>query len=365
MKASARPEFLGDTLREKVSFLFGAPHAQGASNTVEVIETHFAWVFLAGDRAYKLKKAMRQGSMDYRTVAQRERACREELRLNRRLAPGVYLRVLPVRCARAASSRRGAAAETIDWLIEMRRLPVERMLDRAIAQGTVGERDLGRAMRALASFFATARRQPMSDRAYVSRLRRQIGVNARELLASDLKLSHPRVREVEALQFRFLTEQSEVLAGRGAHLIEGHGDLRPEHVFLGVPSASEPLMRRACVIDCLEFDPDLRRLDPAEEIAFLALECQRLGAVTLADAFIGRYRAATGDVAPQVLFDFYRSRRAAVRAQIAAWHLRDETFAGEGRIWRGQAHEYLREALHHIEQALMLARARVRVQRYG
>ncbi len=364
MKAGARQAFHRDAqLREKVAFLSSLPRFQGTSNTVEVIETHFARVFLTGDRAYKLKKPVRQASMDYRSVARRERACREELRLNRRLARGVYLRVLPIRRASLASRTPGVRAPIVDWLIEMHRLPAERMLDRAIAEGTVGKEDLARVIRRLAAFFAAAKRLPMSDQAYLSRLRRQIRINACELLAPDLGLSRPRVREVEAMQLEFLARQSGVLAGRGSRLIEGHGDLRPEHIFLGVPSASDPLMHRACVIDCLEFDANLRRLDPAEEIAFLALECKRLGAERLADVLIGGYRGAAGDPAPQALFHFYMSRRAAVRAQIAAWHLRDEAFAGEARLWRAHAHAYLRNALHHIQQASRLARTRVRAPR--
>lgn len=340
-------------LREKVAILSDPRRIWGPARTVDVVETHFAWVFLTGDRAYKLKKPVCQGSMDYRTLASRERVCREELRLNRRLAPGVYLRVLPVRRSGTGSIRsRRAIPPIADWLIEMRRLPAARMLDRAIAEGTVAEPDLDRVMLKLAAFFACAGRRPMSRKAYLSRLRRQIRSNARELAARDLRLSRPRVREVESMQLDFLARNRRLLADRGSRLVDGHGDLRPEHVFLGAPAVRDPVIRRACVIDCLEFDADLRRLDPAEEIAFLALECTRLGARSLARGLIARFRIATADAAPAPLLHFYMSRRAAVRAQIAAWHLRDEAFAGEARKWRAHAHDYLRDASRHIRQAL-------------
>jgi aminoglycoside phosphotransferase family enzyme len=361
MKAAAARAFREEAaLREKVAFLcdrrrLGRPQ-RNAPRTVEVIETHFAWVFLVGDRAYKLKKPVRQASMDNRSVASRERACRDELRLNRRLAPGVYLRVTPVRRARSGSPSSGPRVPIADWLIEMRRLPAARMLDHAIAEGAVEKRDLDRVARKLAAFFAGAERQPMSDQAYSTRLCRQIRRHARELAAPDLGLNRRRVREIEAAQLEFLVRRQRILAGRGSRLIEGHGDLRPEHVFVGMPSARDRLMRRACVIDCLEFDADLRRLDPAEEIAFLALECARLGAQRLAADLVVRYRRTTGDPAPDALIHFYMSRRAAVRAQIAAWHLRDEPFASEARKWRAQAHDYLRDASRHIRRALALSR---------
>lgn len=106
------------------------------------------------------------------------------------------------------------------------------------------------------------------------------------------------------------------------------------------------------MIDCLEFDPDLRRLDPAEEIAFLALECERLGATHVADDLVALYARGTGDPVPHALIHFYASRCAAVRAQIAVWHLRDEAFAGESRKWRARGHSYLADALRHARSAL-------------
>ena len=337
-------------MREKVRFLADPRHYPHRPHSVDVIETHFAWVFLAGRRAYKLKKPLRQASLDYRKLARRERGCREELQLNRRLAREVYRSVVPL--ARdphgALMLRRGGTIT--DWLIEMRRLPAGRMLDAALREGTFRGGDLGRLMAGLAEFFLRrAGQRPMSDRAYRVRLRGQILGNERELCAPELALGSRRVIEVTRAQLDFLAHRPGMFAGRGARLLDGHGDLRPEHVFLGTPS------RQACVIDCLEFDARLRRLDPAEEIAFLALECLRLDAPAVADELIARYRRATGDPAPQPLMHFYMSRRASIRAQIAAWHLRDEAFAGQSRKWRGGAQTYLEDALHHVRRARALA----------
>jgi uncharacterized protein len=330
------------SLEMKVAFLAAARHYRGHPRRVETIETHFAWVFLAGKRAYKLKKPLRQASLNYNTLAHRARACQAELELNRRLAPGVYLRVVPLGRKPNGALTHGAGVQVVDWLVEMVRLPRARMLDRAILRGAVGSRDRERIMARLAAFFRHAKRRPMSDRGYLARLRRQILRNAHELQARDLALDRTLTEQVARAQLAFLDRHVRLLTGRGACLRDGHGDLRPEHVFLGTPRAV------AGVIDCLEFDSDLRRLDPAEEIAFLALECDRLGAADIADDLVARYARAMRDPIPQALIPFYKSRRATVRAQIAAWHLRDAAFAAESDKWRASAHSYLAEALRYI-----------------
>ena len=337
-------------MREKVAWLADPCHYAGRRRPVEIIETHFAWVFLTGTRAYKLKKPLRQGSMDYRTLALRERACHEELRLNRRLAPEVYLRVVPLRRDRkgSLSLRAAAGSRVVDWLVQMRRLQAARMLDRVIAAGGLRPGDLDRLTATLAAFFKHARCRPLTDGAYRERLSREIRGNADELCARDLGLSRGRIVSLCRAQLDFVSHDPRALAGRGARLLDEHGDLRPEHVFLGTASA------RACVIDCLEFDRNLRRLDPAEELAFLALECARLGAVAAAQGLLARYRRAAGDPAPPMLMHFYMSRRAAVRAQIAAWHLRDQAFVGEWRVWKARAHSYLADALRHMQCAAAL-----------
>lgn len=333
---------------ETVAFLTDGRHYRPCLHAVQTIETHFAWVFLAGDRAYKLKKPLRQASVDYTTLALREQACRTELELNRRLAPGVYLRVVPLGRSRSGALMWGAGVQVVDWLVEMVRLPAERMLDRVILAGSVAPRDLAAVMARLTMFFRHAGRRPMSDPDYVARLRQQILCNAGELHARDLALDRHLVDEVIRLQLAFLAESAALLTGRGERLLDGHGDLRPEHVFLGTRTAA------ACVIDCLELDADLRRLDPAEEIAFLALECERLGAARVADDLVALYRATGDSVAPP-LMHFYAARCAAVRAQIAAWHLRDPQFAAQSRKWRARGHSYLADALRHARSAVMPA----------
>ncbi len=330
---------------EVIALLSDPGHGRGHRRSVQTIETHFAWVFLVGGKAYKLKKPMRQTSMDYRMLAARERGCRNEVLLNRRLAPGIYLRARAIVRRRAGPLALGRGSSILDWVIEMRRLPARGMLDRAIVERRVKRSDLSRIVRRLARFFRSAEPLPMSGPLYLSRLRREILANARALAARDLGLSRRRIEPVIRSQLEFLASGAPMLAGRGGRLVDGHGDLRPEHVYVGSRG------REACVIDCLEFDRDLRRLDPAEEVAFLALECERLDARELTRELLERYREETSDSVTDAVFHFYMSRRAATRAKIAAWHLRDRQFAGQRREWKARAHSYLRDAFVHIRAA--------------
>ena len=339
---------LEPAIAEKIAFLRDPQHYPDRPERVEVIETHFAWVFLAGRHAYKMKKPMRQARMDHRTLARRRRGCLDEVRLNRRLAPSVYLGVVPLSRTRNEGLRIGRGRHVVEWLVKMRRLSAVHMLDRVIAQGTVRARDLEALVAALAAFFRSARRRPMTSRVYLGRVRARIQQNARELRAADLRLNRRRVDAVVRVQREFLARAADAVAARASALVEGHGDLRPEHVCLESPP---------CVIDGLEFDPDLRRLDPAEEMAFLALECARLGAPGLAEDLLQRYRAGLPDRVPAALIHFYMSRLAATRAQIAAWHVRDPQFPRR-RPWIARAHSYLADALRYGRLALREIEAR-------
>jgi aminoglycoside phosphotransferase family enzyme len=118
-------------------------------------------------------------------------------------------------------------------------------------------------------------------------------------------------------------------------IVEGHGDLRPEHVCL----AAEPVF-----IDCLEFNRDLRIVDPADELAFLAMECEALGAGDIGKFVFDTYESITGDAVQNALIRFYQAQRALLRAKLAAWHLEDGVTNSARTKWLGRAQEYLRLA---------------------
>jgi aminoglycoside phosphotransferase family enzyme len=330
---SARAE---PALAEKVEAMRDPARYPGSVRRIDAIETHYAWVFLTETHAYKLKKPMWVDRMDHRALGARRASCIAELRLNHRLAPGVYEAVVALARDERGELGIGRAGGAVEWLVKMRRLPREAFLDRAIAAGTASRPAVRAAAEHLADFYRRAAPVPIEPGAYVERIAAQVAANRKALLETDLGLPRSRVEAVEAAQRDFLAHRAGLLAARAAagRYVEGHGDLRPEHVHIGTPP---------CVIDCLEFDHDLRLLDPAEELEYLALECDLLEAPWIGEVFADAYRAATGDAPPRALREFYRAHRAARRALIVGWHLRDPAYR-ELEDWRSRVVAYLRLA---------------------
>jgi aminoglycoside phosphotransferase family enzyme len=319
-----------------------------ASRRVEVIETHFAWVFLTRTRAYKLKKPLRQGDMDYCTPARRRRGCEAEVRLNRRLARGVYLGVAPLCRDRQGRLRLRRGGRPLDWLVVMRRLAAARMLDFALRRAALSPADFGRVVQLLGTFFARAQPVGVTPPRLLQRLRRQGTADARELGAVRAAW-RPRLRRVLALQRQFLARRGGELGLRAARVVEGHGDLRPEHIHLGPPVA---------VIDCLEFDRRLRWRDPAEELAYLRLELGRSGRARLGRRLSGAILERLGDAPGEALLCFYMSTQALTRAKLAAWHVGDPQFP-DPQPWLRRAASYLEDARRCGARALRLAGVRL------
>lgn len=331
------------SLPEKVAFLQRADTYPDASGGVEAIETHMAWVFLTDRHAYKLKKPVDLEKLDFTTAARRHWACVEEVRLNRRLAGDVYQGVVPLRTGPRGGLRFGDGGEVVDWLVQMQRLPSERMLDALIEAGAWPSEDVRRgvqaAVRRLARFYEAAPPVSFAPAEYVQRFYEEIRTTAHALVASPHPLSLERVRDVFASQTAYLRRTPDALRARARErrIVEGHGDLRPEHICL----TDEPV-----IFDCLEFDRSLRLLDPADELSFLAMECARLGAPEVGTLALATYTDATGDAPPEALMHFYQSCRALQRARIAVRHTRRPATFDEV-VWTGRANAYLERAAHH------------------
>jgi len=306
--------------------------------TVEVIETHFSWVFLTPHLVYKLKKPVRYHGLDFTTLAARRHNCAQEVALNRRLAPAVYLGVAALTRTDAGRVEFDGPGRVLDWLVVMRRLPAAAMLDAALRAGAVDPAAVDRIAALLAGFYRNAAPAPLDPDAYRDRLAATMADN-RAVLGAAAGLDQDLVAALSAWQEEFLRDHRALPGARAGHLVDAHGDLRPEHVCL----APEP-----AIIDCLEFDAELRRLDPLDELAYLALECERLGAVGIGNRILAQYQTATGDRCPTELMDFYRTFRACVRAKIAIWHLAD-CAPGEREHWRQRARDYLELAERRVK----------------
>jgi aminoglycoside phosphotransferase family enzyme len=295
----------------------------------EAVETHFAWVFLAGERAYKLRKPVRRDPMDYGSIAARRADSESEVRLNRRLAPDVYLRTVALTLESDGRLAIGGHGEIVDWLVEMRRLNRRWMLDVVLERGECGDAELGRVTTLLAAFYAGSPPAITNQGEFGGRLRRQVAANHAVIRTLD----EERAARLAARQRQAIDRLAAELDSRVARgcIVEAHGDLRPEHILVSDPPA---------VIDCLEFDRELRILDRAEELCFLELECGRIG-----HAAAGRrlrdecLRRLADDVSPALL-DFYRGHRAATRAKLYLWRA-GEPDGGTPQEWRSRASEYL------------------------
>jgi uncharacterized protein len=328
------------TLADKVAALREAACYPEPTGAVQAVETHMSWVFLTHAHAYKLKKPVRYDGQDFRSLATRRFYCLEELRLNRRLAPTVYLDVVPLAAAAGGAMHVGGEGTVVDWLVRMRRLPADAMLDTLLARGAATPLQMHAVAARLAAFHLDQPPAPLDGAGYRALLLRHIDDCQRELCDARWAFPREHLAGMFARQRALLAAHSSELDARVAagRVVEGHGDLRPEHVYLGEPLA---------IIDCLEFSRELRTLDAADELGYLALECEMARAAGLADELVQAYGASSGDALPRPLLHLYQSCRACARAWLAIRHLGEERYRGSPR-WRRRALRYLALAQRHL-----------------
>jgi uncharacterized protein len=331
----------GASVSRKLAFLRAPSSYPGQRAPIECIETHFAWVFLSARHAYKLKKPLRLRRVDYRSVASRRRGSEAEYRINRRLARWTYLGVAPLGSDPSGKLTWIRTRPAIDWLVKMRRLDRRYMLDEILRRRELRAVEIERLARVLRRFYQSrARARPLAAAAYRRRLMSEVAESCRVIARSCPPLAS-LAQAVRREQRLLLQRATAALARRASLVVDGHGDMKPEHVWLGHPLQ---------VIDALEFDARLRRLDPAEELALLVVEFEMLGRSRSAQRLLDRLAGTKAFSTPPGMWHFYLSHRAATRAKLAAWHLGDPQFP-EPRPWRNRAQRYLRVAWHHARLA--------------
>jgi uncharacterized protein len=282
----------------------------GPPATVDVRETHISWVFLAGDRAYKLKKPVVLDFLDYGTAARRRAMCREEVRLNRRLAPDVYLGVLGVAAtAEGIELTSEDDPRAFDFVVEMRRYDERQTVAASLSHGSLTPQDVEAVGRRLAAFHSEAR-VIVAD-APVIKAERHFERNLHELFQSlDQPHDLDRVLALERFAHAFVAARSDTFRCRASNgrVREGHGDLRADHVLVNGDVR---------IVDCVEFGPGLRELDVADDLAFLVFDLTARGAELAGDLLVQAYREAGGDPGDDSLIAFYGAYRALVRAKVA------------------------------------------------
>jgi len=304
-----------------------------ACEPASVAETHSAVVFFVGDRAFKVKKPVDLGFLDFRTREAREAVCHREVELNRRLAPDVYLGVADVH---------GPDGELCDHLVVMRRMPAERRLSSLASRGQAVDDDLWHLAHLLAAFHAKAERSAAADQAAgVDALARRWADNTTVLRQhADRFVDRTEVDRAQDLVDHYLAGRRALFDARIAdgRAVDGHGDLMADDIFC--------LDDGPRVLDCIEFADAFRLGDALADVAFLAMDLERLGHPELADRFLAAYREHADDNWPPSLAHHHIAYRAHVRAKVTAIRAAQghEPSAGEAR-------DLLDLALRHLEAA--------------
>lgn len=294
--------------------------------SVELVQTHISYVFLAGDEVYKVKKPVDFGFLDFTTLEKRQFYCGEEVRLNRRLAPGAYLGVAEIReDARGRLSFAGDGP-VVDYAVRMRRLPEERMLKRLLREGAADISVMDAVARKVAAFHAVAETGGRIDEiGGIDTIRHNHDENFDQTAKyREVTIPARRWAFVRDYVASFLGRREGLFRRRVAeHRIRDcHGDLHLEHICL----AGEIV-----IFDCIEFNERFRFEDTAAEVAFLAMDLDYNGYPEWAEAFVDAYVRHSGDGDVRTLLNFYRCYYAFVRGKVVSFRLDDGAIGEEGR----------------------------------
>lgn len=283
---------------------------------IRLLETHISWVLLAGGYAYKLKKPLDLGFLDFSTLARRAKACDDEVRLNRRLCPDMYLGVVDV-MDREGSYFIGGAGRTVEPAVRMRRMPEEGMLPHLLERDAVSPALIRRIARRLARFHATATTgRGVNEHGSPPALASAWWQNFAQTQPYVGRTMAPEAfRHILAFVQSFLDDHASLLEQRvaGGRVRDGHGDLHAASICVEGG--------RLHFFDCIEFNVGFRCTDVAAEVAFLAMDLEHHGRADLAAAYVDAYVAASGDDELRQLLDFYECYRAFVRGKVTSFRL--------------------------------------------
>lgn len=317
------------------------PAAYGAGVTqVERIDTHAAVVFLAGDRAFKLKRPVRYDYLDYSTADRRRACCEAELARNRPLAPDIYRRVVPVTRDANGALAIGGSGTPVDWLVEMHRFDGEALCDRLAARGALSLETMPALARAVADMHAAAGRR--LDHGGTAGMARVIAGNVAALRDAPAIVDLAVVDALDRASGAALARQAVHLDRRRTEGLVRlcHGDLHLRNLVMwhGVPTP----------FDAIEFNDDLACIDVGYDLAFLLMDLWRRGLRRHANAVLGEYLRHTGDVELLAPLPLFLSCRAAVRAKTSAAAANLATNAARPALVEA-ARDYLRRALGFLD----------------
>lgn len=295
--------------------------------SVRMLQTHTSWVFLTGTRAYKVKKPVNFGFLDYTTLSAREFFCKEEFRLNQILSPDIYIRVLPITVNGGRLSLAGRG-QVIDYCLEMKELPQESIMTEQLKRGNVTYEHVDGVARSIADFHKQAEHGREVAKYGSTKV---IRFNWDENFAQTKEfvgktITRREFSETRAVVERFIDGNRGLFQRRrrGGFVRRCHGDLHSKNIFVRVSEGSDRSDRPDIrIFDCIEFNPRFSCSDVASEIAFMAMDLDFWGRKDLADFFVERYMAYTGDNGLPRLLSFYKCYRAYVRGKVTSFVLND------------------------------------------
>lgn len=304
----ARPIAGAEDQRSVIEFLSNAASYGAAGAVVERIETHISIVFLVGDRAYKLKRAVRFAYLDYSQAPLREKYCRAELECNRRAAPQLYLRVRTITRGPGGGLSFDGPGAAVDWVVEMRRFDQNDLFDRRAVAGTLTPAMMRDLADHIAIFHQAA--APAMDHGGYNSIKNTIAANAAALIDSSPPLERSMIDRVNAASMAACTEIGALLDQRKA---EGrvrlcHGDLHLRNICLidGSPT----------IFDGIEFNDEFSCIDVLYDLAFLLMDLRHRGFDDLANLVFNRYLDRTNDITGLPALPLFMSLRAAIRAHV-------------------------------------------------
>ncbi|MFW6151187.1 MAG: AAA family ATPase, partial [Chloroflexota bacterium] len=311
---------------------------------VRLAQTQMSLVFLTGDYAYKVKKPVDLGYLDYSTLEKRRAFCEKELQLNRRLCPEAYLEVVPI-VPQRSGLKVDAPGEPVEYAVKMRQLPQQRMMDFLLPGDQVTGEMVARVASKLADFHARTRTGPdISSFGDLSTIRHNTDENFRQTERYvNVTLSRKAFDQIKRATDEFIHHNADLLHSRvrQGRIRDCHGDLHAEHVCF---------TNDICIYDCIEFNDRFRYSDVASEIAFLAMDLERYDHPELSRSFVDAYVEYTGDSGLFSLLNFYKCYRAYVRGKVESFKLDDPDIAREDK------EQVLRRARRYFDLALLYSR---------
>jgi len=291
---------------------------QAASGPVSLFETHISWILVAGPHAWKLKKAVRFDFLDFSTLAARRFYCEEELRLNRRLAPELYLEVQAI-TGSADAPQLGGGGPAIEYALRMRAFPQEALWSERVASGAITPEEIDQLADTLARFHRDAPVAPPASHWGTPALLRQSADEILGTLVQALRDPADKLR-VDALLAWHLARHAQLCPAferrrRDGYVREGHGDLHCGNILT--------VDGHATAFDCIEFSEGLRWIDVLNDIAFATMDLQVSGRADLAARLLNRYLEASGDYLDLALLRYYQTLRALVRCKVALLRLQE------------------------------------------